>query len=214
MLFRSPYGSAVLVLAKGPRTSRPPSSAAPLPALDLSTGWRVTFRETKATEQMETLRSWTNGENSRFYSGVAVYSKEVNVPAGYVSGRLRLDFGEGKPIAKTPGMGYQALLEAPVREAAVVYVNARRAGAVWCPPYSVDVTRMLRPGRNLISIEVGNLAVNYMAGHPLPDYRALTERYGERFQAQDLDKIKPVPAGLLGPVRRSEERRVGKECRL
>jgi len=43
--------------------------------------------------------------------------------------------------------------------------------------------------------------MNYMAGHSLPDYRLLNLRYGERFQPQDLDKIEPLPSGLLGPVR-------------
>ena len=29
----------------------------------------------------------------------------------------------------------QTWLDGPVREAAVVYVNGKRAGSVWCPPY-------------------------------------------------------------------------------
>ena len=40
-----------------------------------------------------------------------------------------------------------------------------------------------------------------MAGRRLPDYRLLNLRYGERFQAQDMDKVKPIPSGLLGPIR-------------
>jgi hypothetical protein len=95
----------------------------------------------------------------------------------------------------------QAWLDAPVREAAVVYVNDQRAGAVWCPPYALDVTRFLRPGENRIKIVVANLALNYMAGRRLPDYRLLNLRYGERFQAQDMDKVQPATAGLLGPIR-------------
>ena len=43
-------------------------------------------------------------------------------------------------------------------------------------------------------------AVNFMAGHPLPDYKALIAKYGDRFQAQDMNLIQPVPAGLLGPI--------------
>jgi hypothetical protein len=43
--------------------------------------------------------------------------------------------------------------------------------------------------------------MNYMAGHSLPDYRLLNLRYGERFQAQDIDKIQALPSGLLGAVR-------------
>ena len=76
-----------------------------------------------------------------------------------------------------------------------------RAGSVWCPPYSLDIAHFLKPGENSIKIAVGNLAVNHMAGHSLPDYRLLNLRYGVRFEAQDMDKIQPVPSGLLGPIR-------------
>jgi len=55
-------------------------------------------------------------------------------------------------------------------------------------------------GRNELYIEVANLAVNYMAGHPLPDYKALVAKYGDRFQAQDMNLIAPIPSGLLGPI--------------
>jgi beta-galactosidase len=114
------------------------------------------------------------------------------------------DAAEGTKVQTKPGPGMWAILDTPVREAAVVYVNGKRAGAVWCPPYCVDVTVLLRGGENYIRIEVANLAINYMADtkkHPLPDYSALIARFGDRFQAQDMDKIRPVPSGLLGPIR-------------
>ena len=74
-------------------------------------------------------------------------------------------------------------LDAPIKEAAVVYINDQRAGSVWCPPYSLDVTPFLKAGENNIKIVVGNTALNYMAGRKLPDYKLLNLRYGERFQA-------------------------------
>jgi hypothetical protein len=95
----------------------------------------------------------------------------------------------------------QTWFDPPVREAAVVYVNDQRVGAVWCPPYTLNIGRFLRPGSNRIRIVVANLALNYMAGRRLPDYRLLNLRYGERFQAQDMDKVQPVTSGLLGPIR-------------
>ena len=82
-----------------------------------------------------------------------------------------------------------------------MYVNGQRAGAVWRPPFAVNLTGLLKAGTNGIRIEVANLAVNHMAGKPLPDYRLLNQRYGVRFEPQDMDKIKPEPSGLLGPVR-------------
>ena len=63
------------------------------------------------------------------------------------------------------------------------------------------MTGLLKPGENRLRIAVGNLALNYMAGHRLPDYRLLNLRYGERFQAQDMDKVRPIPSGLLGTIR-------------
>ena len=95
----------------------------------------------------------------------------------------------------------QAWLDSPLKEAAVVYVNGERAGSIWCPPYQIDVARFLKPGTNTLKIQVANLAINYMSGHKLPDYRLLNLRFGERFQAQDMDKVRPEPAGLLGHIR-------------
>jgi hypothetical protein len=40
-----------------------------------------------------------------------------------------------------------------------------------------------------------------MAGEPLPDYKDLTAKYGERFQAQDMQAVQALPSGLLGTVR-------------
>ena len=94
----------------------------------------------------------------------------------------------------------QTWLAPPVREAAVVYINEQRAGSL-IVPLTADVTRFLRVGENRFRVIVANTAMNYMAGHSLPDYRLLNLRYGERFQAQDMDKVQPITSGLVGAVR-------------
>ena len=178
-----------------------PAVASPI---DLSNGWRVSFGENGAPIQMDSLRSWTEAEETRYFSGVATYEKDVTVPDSLLQNGIdvRLDFGEGTPLPQQPlKAGMQTWLDAPVHEAAVVYINDRRVGSIWCPPYSLDVTGLLRRGENRIRIMVANLALNYMAGRRLPDYRLLNLRYGERFQAQDMDKVQPVSSGLLGPIR-------------
>jgi hypothetical protein len=48
---------------------------------------------------------------------------------------------------------------------------------------------------------VANLALNVRAGQGLPDYRLLNVRYGERFKPQDTELVKPMPSGMLGPVK-------------
>jgi hypothetical protein len=94
-----------------------------------------------------------------------------------------------------------ASYQPPVHEAAVVFVNGQRAGAVWCPPFRVNVTGLLRPGTNDLRIDVANLAVNDMAGHPLPDYADLTRAFGNRFGMQDMNLIRSMPSGIEGPIR-------------
>ena len=201
-----PYGSRVIVfskLAAAPQLQR--RATAPLPApLDISGGWKVTFGRSGPTVAMDALRSWTDDDTTRYFSGVATYEKSVTVPGAMVANGIavQLDFGEGRPIPQerlTNGM--RAWLDPPVREAATVFVNDRRAGSLWAPPYTLAVTEFLRPGSNTFRIEVANVAINHMAGRALPDYRLLNLRYGTRFEPQDMDKVRPVPSGLTGPIR-------------
>jgi hypothetical protein len=159
---------------------------------------------------MERLSSWTENEAARYFSGVATYEKTVSIPESMLGPGIavRLDLGTGQALKEIPGRstGMQAWFEGPVREAAVIGINDQPAGHIWCPPYTVDVTKWLQRGENRIRILVANTAVNHMAGRSLPDYRLLNLRYGTRFEPQDMDKIQPVPSGLLGPVRLIAER--------
>jgi hypothetical protein len=159
------------------------------------------------TETMEPLHSWTADESRKFYSGQATYEKTVTIDAGTLrSGRaVYLNFGEGTPVAvgseRRSGAGMRAWLEGPIHEAAVIYINGKRAGSVWSAPYEVEIGGLLHAGENHIRVVVANLAVNLLAKGPLPDFTALTARYGERFQDQDMARAKPEPSGLLGPIR-------------
>ena len=47
---------------------------------------------------------------------------------------------------------------------------------------------------------VANTAINELAGQSLPDYKLLNMRYGNRFQPQDMDNLKPLPSGILGKL--------------
>ena len=51
-------------------------------------------------------------------------------------------------------------------------------------------------GGNSIRITVANTAINALAGSKLPDYRLLRLQYGNRFDPQDMDNLKPLPSGL------------------
>jgi hypothetical protein len=105
------------------------------------------------------------------------------------------------------GASFAALVEPPIREAATVFVNGRRAGSIWAPPYRIDVTDLLRGGANEVRIDVYNTAINRLAEDGrLPDMKALVERYGLRARLQDLEGLQPLPSGLLSPPRLVAER--------
>ena len=154
---------------------------------------------------MDHLHSWTDDETTRYFSGQATYLKTISIPDGMLNPSLefKLDFGEGTVVPRTTAVtnGMRAWMEGPVREAGVVYVNGKRAGSVWHPPYSVDVTNYLHAGQNEIRVVVGNSAINELAGRPLPDYKLLNSRYGERATPQDMKDLQPLPSGILGRVR-------------
>jgi hypothetical protein len=197
----------VLIDAPQPAAAAPRLSA-PAVLVDLSRDWRLGFGNAQP-QAITDLRSWTDNDATRYYSGIGVYSKEINLDASQLQGaRVTLDFGLGTPLESTPKVpsGMRAMLESPVREAAVVYVNGQRAGSVWRPPYQLDVTPLLKAGPNRIEVHVANLALNGLAGQQRPDYTLLSARYGQRFIPQDTHLIEPRPSGMLGPVRLLSEK--------
>ena len=197
----APYESRIIVFSKDRDPMPPPESFAPAVPIELSSNWVVHFGNSMQPHMMPQLLSWTEDPSTRYFSGLATYDRIVPLQ---FAGRYTLDFGEGAPVAadeRRPGNGMRAMLESPVREAAQIILNGRVAGYVWCPPYKLEVGGFLFPGGNQLRIVVANLAINQMAGKPLPDYKELNAKYGERFQPQDLNNLQPVPAGILGKLR-------------
>lgn len=196
----APYESRVLVFSPEAAGARP-GPAREARVVEVATGWRVRFESLQRAITMDTLRSWTDDVETRFYSGTATYEKEVtlDLPKG---AEVELDFGAGTPTAgRDRQNGMRAFLAAPVRDAAVVYVNGKRAGAVWTTPFRLDISEFARSGTNSLRILVANTALNLLAEKGEPDYSAVTAKFGERFQMQDMRNMKPEPAGLLGGVR-------------
>jgi hypothetical protein len=198
----APYESAVFVFRDTPWPAVAEAEAGE-PLLDLSEGWKVDFESTGRTAMTDVPADWSRDAETRFYSGAVTYSRSFGlraVPAGAVFVAVE----GGTPIKKPeepdrPGM--RAWFDPPVREAAVVFVNGRRLGALWHPPYRLEVTGFLKPGENQMKIEVFNTAMNAWAAQPPRDYQPLIARYGDRFQMQDMDRVQVVPSGLMGRVK-------------
>jgi alpha-L-rhamnosidase len=186
------------------------SSAMEEQLADLSTGWKIHFSDDAAPIALDKLSSWTELTGRKYYSGEAVYSRNVSISHAPTAGaRISLDFGTGTPIEdkrRPNASGMLALLDPPIREAAIVFVNSKRAGSLWHPPYRMDVTEFIHEGENRIEVHVYNTAINLLAGQPPRDYTALRAKYGRRFDPQDMDNLQPIPSGMFGPIRLMELR--------
>jgi hypothetical protein len=211
----APYGSLVVVFRAVASAAPGPPAVRPTTWRTLNAGWTVAFSAGSPTS-VELPHSWTTQSTTRFFSGAATYRSTVRVARSerVPGGRVFLDFGVGQAVTRDAlpggtmrGSSFAALIAPPIREAAIVIVNGRRAGSIWAPPYRVDVTDLLREGSNEFQIDVYNTAINQLAeGGRLTDVTAVTERYGQRFRLQDLDDIQPIPSGLLTAPRLVTER--------
>jgi hypothetical protein len=200
-----PYESRVILLTDDAAGAgkRPPIAGAPSKTIDLTTAWKVAFADTNQIVSLPKLHSWSEDPSFKYYSGQVSYSRTFDLSAQELNsgGRALLDFGPGTAIEEPnplPQFNMKAYFEGPVREAAEVYVNGEHAGFVWHPPYTIDVTRFLTVGKNDLRVVVGNTAINSLAGHAVPSYRLLNERYGERFTPQDMKNLQALPSGIVG----------------
>jgi len=199
----APYESRVVVFTDQPTPQQKPA-VTPFAPIDISRDWRIRSEKSGAGETMQTLHSWSNDDAWKYYSGSAIYARNVEIPEAVAkSGRVFLDFGEGTPVAREQlhQPGSRAWYDPPIREVAVVEVNGKPAGDLWHPPYRIDVTALVHAGSNELRIVVANTAINELAGRAAPDYRLLNLRYGEKFTPQDMDHLEPLPSGILGTVR-------------
>ncbi|SEF92266.1 alpha-L-rhamnosidase [Bryocella elongata] len=228
----APYQSRVYVF--GNEAVKPATPAKDITShtlAEMDNNWTVRFAGTGATRKASLPSDWNAGD-TQHYSGEVVYSQDVtlnklpggkvflavdggspepgapNAPAG--PERTKSDLlpdGTPNPLVTRPGPGTHAWYLAPIREAALVTINGKPTGALWHPPYRLDVTSLLKPGVNHIEIHVYNTAFNAWSALPPHDFKPLIAKYGDRFQMQELDKVKPLPSGILGTVKLETETR-------
>jgi hypothetical protein len=128
------------------------------------------------------LISWTEhpDDGVRHFSGTAEYTTLIDVPGALLGGDYRLDLDLGE-----------------VKEIAEVVVNGTACRTLWKPPFRTEVTGLLRPGTNRLTLRVTNLWANRLAGDSqLPPDQRVT---GSTWNPYTSD-FKLLPSGLLGPV--------------
>jgi hypothetical protein len=164
-------------------------------------GWDAPEKTT-----FEKLISWTDHDEFgiKYFSGTAVYTKTINVPAQWIGGgrRVVLDLGA-------------------VREVAQVKVNGREFGTLWWAPFRVDVTDAVKAGENAVEVRVTNLWVNRLVGdEQFPDdigWKGITFSKWPEWLVKGQPRPEPrrktfttwhhntkdtplITSGLLGPV--------------
>ncbi|MCX7824528.1 MAG: glycosyl hydrolase [Verrucomicrobiae bacterium] len=180
------------------RTADMPRQTAPPPPpteIALTGPWHVSFepgRGAPASAEFEKLIAWNQhpDDGIKFFSGTATYRKSFELTAQQARRSVRLCLGEVKCIAE-------------------VRLNGQNLGVVWTAPWSVDLTRVVKPGKNELEIAVTNTWVNRLIGDAgLPENKRIT-RTNVRFLPEPAKRpflgFSPkdplMPSGLLGPVR-------------
>jgi hypothetical protein len=185
-------------------------AVSPVPApVSLDEGWDLRFPAhwgAPPEVKLDKLISWTDHDDPgvRYFSGTAVYEKEVEIPPEFLSA--------GREIWLELGA---------VENFADVSLNGHPWATLWKPPFRVNLTGVALPGRNRLQIKVTNLWPNRLIGdEQLPDDRQWS---GQRLQSwpqwlfqgeasptgrftfttwhhwTKTDAL--LPSGLLGPVR-------------
>lgn len=219
----APYESRVLIFSDTPPSSKQElHSASPGGTVNISTAWKVEFTGINKSVAEPELKDWITDPSTIHYSGEAIYSRDVSLES-VPPAPVFLEVGGGRalpgapnsppeepalgpdglpnPLVTRTGPGMHAYYEPPIREAALVVINGQPAGALWHPPYRLEIAKLLKPGMNHIEIHVFNTALNAWSALPPHDYAPLIAKYGDRFQMQDLNQVKPISSGLLGTVR-------------
>ena len=176
--------------------------------IDISKEWDLTFSCINKQYHINHLTSWTEIENLKNYSGETIYSKKVEIPDCSPTGRIIISLGMSHPLEpyrtkdNERNKGYIAFIDTPVKDAAIIYVNGQEVRTLFSPPYKADISKYIKTGENFIEIKVYNRLINKLSAEKLPDYQALNNKYGQRFdEIQDFDVLEPCPSGLTGNIK-------------
>jgi len=154
----------------------------------LSGTWNVSFPKNLGAPEnitLDKLQSWTAYPDSgvKYFSGTATYTKTFTIPSNYLQdgNKLVLDLGN-------------------VRDIANVSVNETQNNICWKAPYTVDVTNVLKEGKNTLNVKVTNQWTNRIVGDSKLDeeHKILNEKKDALYFFGPLPDLEE--SGLIGPV--------------
>lgn len=177
-------GSAFVVFRKPAKTPSHVVPAAVETAVQILGGsWTVAFQPNRgapATITEKNLVSWSDNADPgvKYFSGAGTYTKTFTMSDVKSGGQYMLDLGD-------------------VRELAEVTLNDKPLGTVWTTPYKLDISKALKPGKNVLKVKVVNLWVNRLIGDAQADAK-------QKYTFTIIPTYRPdAPlraSGLLGPV--------------
>ena len=179
--------TAFIVISNSTSSLKPASALAEKQLIALAGPWSASFVGPGAPTNttLQSGRSWTETDDPalKYFSGTATYAQSFAVPASWqhAGTHIVLDLGKVGDIAQ-------------------VRINGTLAGTVWAPPYILDVTSLLKPGKNRLEIAVTNEFTNRIIGDKLlqEDKRVLGTAADIRMMFGAPKE--PPPSGLLGDV--------------
>lgn len=139
------------------------------------------------------LKSWTDSdiEGLKYFSGIATYKKTFQYPVNsnaLEEEKIYLDLGDLSKIGD-------------------VWLNDRHLGIAWTKPYRFDITGLLKPGDNILVVEIANTWSNRLAGDAVTgeNYTSTnikaTNVYGLNQVEVPWDEVPLIRSGLFGPVK-------------
>ncbi len=134
----------------------------------------------------------------KYFSGSAVYRQAFNLAPEVRLQKSDVVKDNSSHLATPTDPAPRLYLDlGTVKETARVRLNGKDLGAVWCPPWRVEITGAVQPGENTLEIGVVNLWPNRLMGdRKLP---AAQRRTRTRMFMGGLNNDQ-LPSGLLGPV--------------
>ena len=109
--------------------------------IELSNEWL----DQKYTLKSDSLFDWSKSEDEKikYFSGDATYNNTISIPKIAKNERCIIKFDHVFVMGS-------------------VKVNGKDAGALWTPPYELDITDLVKKGKNQISMSVSNLWINQL----------------------------------------------------
>lgn len=148
----------------------------------LGEGWSLVFKPAYASPfaaKRPVLGNWAENEDPdiRYFSGTATYGNRFRFKPEEGT-RYYLDLGEVGGMAR-------------------VRLNGKEFPTLWCQPYRIDITEVLKRGVNTIEIDVVNCWWNRLVGDTQPGVEPVTSPMSVTWS-----KDSPLlESGLTGPVR-------------